>query len=488
MKSDSSQSLVTGCNDEMVADGEFCFISSAERFNYVSKRIREKLADYDEYDFSPRQVRALNIFFDLSQEFRTREMFYATSLNILRIMFGLECCIYVLEDEETFSLGACSDGYGPDREKIRGWDDEFCGEKVETDTHLYFPIRCNPEYNDLLPFIPPDNIIGNFVIHKGREIFPDMKLFLGKYVNRVGYQLHNRILRARNREHLNFIRNLVEDIGHNVIVPNIYFKLYFNQLRRMITELEGIGEKMERVETVEGGACENCANRILQVHERMKSQFDEIYRHYVQTSMFLETLLRRRHFEEGRYVLEKKPCNPRTQVIEPQLERYRHRLEERGIQVDLGIGGAPPDQTIRMLMDMGLISQVFANLFSNAVKYTRDAELPDGRTGRFLSYGWKILKNHFAEGLDGIRMHVFSTGEPLRLVNPMEIFDPGFRAMDLPAESGTGHGLYFVRQVVELHRGEVGYLPYEYGNEFYFILPFELEGEPTPVFPPKYAA
>jgi len=54
-----------------------------------------------------------------------------------------------------------------------------------------------------------------------------MLLFLEKFANRVGFQLHNRILRDRSREHLDFIRNLVEDIGHNVIVPNIYFKLYF---------------------------------------------------------------------------------------------------------------------------------------------------------------------------------------------------------------------------------------------------------------------
>ncbi len=484
MKSDNPN----GHSNGLIAEGEFCFISSAERSNYVSRRIREKLVDYDEYDFSPRQVRALNIFFDLSQEFRTREMFYGTSLNILRIMFGLESCIYVLEDEETFALGACSEGYERAQDKVRNWDGEFAVETVETDTHLHYPIRCNPEYNDLLPFVPPENIIGNFVVQKSRVLFPEMKLFLEKYVNRVGYQLHNRILRARNREHLNFIRNLVEDIGHNVIVPNIYFKLYFNQLRRMITELEDVGENMDALGEGENGACENCAAKLIGLHGRMKEQFDQIYRHYVQTSMFLETLLRRRHFEEGRYVLEKKPCNPLTQVIEPQLERYRDRLEDRNIQIDLTIGGAPPDQTLRMMMDVGLISQVFANFFSNAVKYTREATLPDGRKGRFLSYGWKILKDHFTTGVDGIRMYVFSTGEPLRLVDPMEVFDPGFRAMNVPSESGTGHGLYFVRQVVELHRGEVGYVPYSYGNEFYFILPFELEGKPAPELPSKCPA
>lgn len=467
-----------------MTDGEFCFISDEERFKYVSRRVREKLADYEEYDFSPRQVRAFNIFFDLSQEFRTREMLYSICVSTLRIMFQLESCLYVLEDEENFSLAMRSEEF-EQPEKVRTWDDELSVDIVETDTHIFIPIRCNPEYNDLLPFVPPDNIIGNFIIRKDRDILPEMRFFLEKFVNRVGYQLHNRILRARNREHLDFIRNLVEDIGHNVIVPNIYFKLYFNQLRRMITTLGDLSQDMLAWEQDENARCGDCSRRLTNLHDEMKTQFDEIYRHYVQTSMFLETLLRRRHFEEGRYVLEKKPCNLRSQIVEPQLERYRQRLEEREIMLDLTLGGAPPDQTIRMLMDIGLISQVFANLFSNAVKYTRETVLPDGREGRFLSYGWKILQNYFAPGVDGIRMYVFSTGQPLRLVNPMEVFDPGFRAMNVPSESGTGHGLYFVRQVVELHRGEVGYTPHDHGNEFYFILPFELEGVPAPDFPPK---
>ena len=63
-------------------------------------------------------------------------------------------------------------------------------------------------------------------------------------------------------------------------------------------------------------------------------QYRQILTHYEQTSLFLETLLRRSHFEEGRYVLEKRACNFKKQVIDLQLERYRPRFEERGIEVD----------------------------------------------------------------------------------------------------------------------------------------------------------
>ena len=36
---------------------------------------------------------------------------------------------------------------------------------------------------------------------------------------------------------------------------------------------------------------------------------------------------------------------------------------------------------------------------------------------------------------------------------------------------GTGHGLAFVKQVVEIHGGVAGYEATEEGNNFYFILP-----------------
>ena len=36
---------------------------------------------------------------------------------------------------------------------------------------------------------------------------------------------------------------------------------------------------------------------------------------------------------------------------------------------------------------------------------------------------------------------------------------------------GTGHGLSFIRHVIEMHGGRVGYEPTQEGNNFYFILP-----------------
>ncbi|QGY39711.1 sensor histidine kinase [Pseudodesulfovibrio cashew] len=461
----------SGSDDANGASGNE-FATDEARHEYVMMRIKEKLVDYEGYDFSMQQVRAFNIFFELAQELRGRDMFYTVCMMIPRVLFGLESNIYILEDEETFVLAGCS-GDRCALDSTRPWDDKLTNHVVRADGHLYIPIHCNPGYTDLLAFPPPHNIIGCFEMYPCDNLGDQALLFLEKFVNRIGFQLHHRIIRSRNREHLQFIKSMVQDIGHNVIVPNMYFKLYFNRLKRQI---EALHVTTERVLTMmaECGRdeCVDVGNELARTAVSIDQQYKEIYRHYETTSMFLETLLRRRHFEEGRYVLIKREVNLRTNVLEPQLDRYSQRFEERGIQVGFALGGAP-DQMIRLVMDPGLIAQVYANFFSNAVKYTDEATLPDGRHGKFVSYGWEVLKDHFGEGRPGIRMWVTSTGRPLTLADPMDVFKPGFRADNVAGKSGTGRGLYFVRQVVELHHGSVGYRHSAYGNEFSFILPFE---------------
>ncbi|BDQ33901.1 sensor histidine kinase [Pseudodesulfovibrio portus] len=461
----------------MAEDGEEpCFeeLTEEERMDYVTSRIEAKLLDYDGYDFTLRQSRALNIFFELSQELRGREMFYTVCMVIPRILLRLESSIYILEDEETFSLAGCSLGRC-EMEPTRTWDHELTDHIVLSGQRLFIPICANPEYIDMLPFAPPHNIIGSFVMSPCDKLAGHAQLFLEKYVNRIGFQLHHRIIRARNREHISFIKSMVQDIGHNVIVPNMYFKLYFNQLKRQIEELHLTTAKvLDMMNDCGRQDCVGEGNRLASIAAGIEAQYQEIYSHYESTSMFLETLLRRRHFEEGRYVLDKREVNLRKTVIEPVVERFRLRFEDLGIKLDLSLGG-PPDQMIRLVIDRGLILQVVDNLFNNALKYTGNADLPDGRSGKFVAYGWEVLKDHFAPGLPGIRIWVASTGKPLELGDPMEVFKPGFRAGNVARQPGTGRGLYFVRQVVELHDGQVGYAYTARGNEFSMILPFEQE-------------
>ena len=47
----------------------------------------------------------------------------------------------------------------------------------------------------------------------------------------------------------------------------------------------------------------------------------------------------------------------------------------------------------------------------------------------------------------------------------------GFRVTQRKSVEGTGHGLQFVKHVVEVHGGIVGLNAEDHGNEFYFVIP-----------------
>lgn len=435
-----------------------------DRIMFIQRRVHEKMDDYRDYSFSATEKRTLMIFFDLAQEFDSLEDFFSVCTMVPKLLFDVECRIYLARGKDEFQPVGSTENKSPVCISVPL-------EMECTGGHLYIPIRGNHEIIDQLPFKPEGDLIGCFEIYPVNDLSQHQKLFFEKYVNRVGFQLHSKLLRRKGQEHLDFVRNLVKDVGHNVIVPNMYFKLFYNRLRDRIEGIRKLAEKVPNMESPE------LQDKLKEMYGGLVEQFNEIHSHYEQTSLFLETLLRRRHFEEGRYIVEKRPCNLLKQIIEPQVERYRGRLQERGIRFDLSMGGVP-DREVRIVADVGLLSQVYANLFSNAVKYTREAYFNDGQIDKFAAYGWQHLDRCFEGGICGLKLNVFTTGPHLSNVDRQRLFKPGFRGENSNSEYGSGHGLFFVRQVVELHGGRVGYEPQEGGNNFFFILPYDDENEP----------
>ena len=181
----------------------------------------------------------------------------------------------------------------------------------------------------------------------------------------------------------------------------MYFKLFYRRLESRIMVLRDIASRFMDFPdncALDGAGrapeCRRIKDDMDGAFASLMEQYREILSHYEQTSLFLETLLRRSHFEQGRYVLEPRPCNLRTQIVEPQIERYRSRLSDRGVGVALG-PGATQVRDPMVLADVGLISQVVANLLSNAVvitsysiHYTKLYDLMPA----FLRYLLKLLK------------------------------------------------------------------------------------------------
>ena len=93
------------------------------------------------------------------------------------------------------------------------------------------------------------------------------------------------------------------------------------------------------------------------------------------------------------------------------------------------------------------------------------------RSKKYVSYGREVIKDFFEPGKDGIKFNVFSTGPHIPPEERDKIFEEEYRASNVLNQPGTGHGLSFIKNAVEIHGGTVGYEATQYGNNFYFILP-----------------
>jgi signal transduction histidine kinase len=338
---------------------------------------------------------------------------------------------------------------------------------------LVLPIRGKEFLIDQLAFHSNNSVLGLLEVYPVEDRHEKNKLFLEKYANRIGYNMHNKFLSEKNAEHLKFICTLVADIEHNVIVPNMIYKLYFRRLRGKIMKniaLERLlTEELAKKEDAEGRV-ENLLKEMKEVNRGLTEELENIGKHYTNTSLFLETLFRRSHFDQGRLTLRTKTCNMKKDVVDPQLERFTEQFENAGITVDDRLSGIPDEEVIGVV-DVGLMAQVYANLFSNALKYTEEVIMHWGEKRKYMSYGHEVIRDFFGMGKGGIKYNVFSTGRHIPPEERSKIFDEGYRGSNAASKPGTGHGLLFIKNAVEIHGGVVGYEATPYGNNFYFIIP-----------------
>jgi len=451
----------------------------------LEERIREKISDYAYYKFTVRQTRALNIFFDLAQEYEDLRYLYHLPVQVLQFFFTLKVVLYARDETGAFvaqTPKADPPAILPTLEELSLGPRpsvSISGETQDTaSTWWFFPVNGRPDAPHALP--EADHAQDNCLARReAREILAILailpqtslteheKLFYEKFANRLGFCLHNRILALKNLEHIEFVRTLVHDIGHNVIVPNLHFKLLMRQMADKISALRKLSDAI----TCPG---EEDVASLHTLCERIEEHYGEISKHFHQSSFFLETLLRQSHFDQGRYVLQRTTFNLISRVVAPQFERYHLRFQERDIVFEEEYDA----DTARLLVngDVGLLSQVVANLFSNAVKYTRPKP---GRQGLLVRCSAHAMPDAFGEGCDGVRFCVLSSGEPIADDEAAQLFTENFRASNTGNEHGTGHGLYFSSLIIKQHGGECGYTHNDEGNIFYFELPLfnpELDG------------
>jgi signal transduction histidine kinase len=437
----------------------------------VAARVKEKRQTFREYDFGPLKDDFLKTFYDLAQEYETLENFYRICVSVTKEFFGLESRLYLLCEAGALEL-VCDSLHGLYPEKPKSPPNiQLSSQAYATDHAWVVPIRGNQLLVDRLPFYTKDQVIGMLEFFPGAQLSEKDRFFFEKFANRLGYNLHVKIIAWQNIQRLRFINSLVADIEHNVIIPNITLSLYLRHLRQKITALKDL----ECLCDFRDPGCqvpELPQEKFRDLVKGLESDYQTLEQHYKGVSLFLESLFRPSHFLKGQLVLRRRTCRVQSEIIQPQLQLFLPKLKERHIDIDDSMG-VMPDEDLPLSVDKGLMSQVYANLFSNAVKYARRNE--DGCI--YVAYGRDVLHHYFGLGKNGVKFNMFTTGPHIPLEDRAHIFEEGYRGSNVDGEVGTGRGLYFVRNVIETHGGEVGYEPTRGGNNFFFILPLVVSAE-----------
>jgi len=437
---------------------------------YIYERVRKKAVDYQTYHFSPYQNDILKTFFDLAQEFDALQDFYRICVVVPNVYHDLEVSLYLFDINADRLELVCdsNDGYYQEPQPAPSYVELVKSPYEHGDSYLV-PISRKKHYSseDTSAQFAQSRLMGMLEVYPRKDMGEADYFFLNKYANRIAYNLHNRRLVQQNIRHLEFINNLVMDIEHNVITPNMYFRHLFKQLRKGLDKLDSVIKDLPAIDN--GGLSrKDIRQRLVDLQKELSESHRQMLDHHVNTSLFLESLFRRDHFKEGHLVLKTRSCSVELDIIRPQLENYQKRLELYGIEVEHPIG---MEEQIYLTVDIGLLSQVYANLFSNSVKYTAEIRRKDGRKRKAMAYGWESCPDFFGPGKSGIKFNVFTTGPHLREDELSRIFEDGFRGSNAASSSGTGHGLSFIKQVVEIHGGRVGCELVEEGNNFFFVLP-----------------
>ena len=166
----------------------------------------------------------------------------------------------------------------------------------------------------------------------------------------------------------------------------------------------------------------------------------------------IEDLLDLARFEGGAALIEKKAVASQR-LVEDIAERERELVVSRGLKLAVEIEPHLP----RVEVSRSRIDQVFANFFSNAMKYS-----PAGGTITLIAR---------REGANLVRFAVRDEGPGVAKDQRRKIFEKFYRVSESRSE-GAGLGLSIAREIVLAHSGNIGVEGEEgQGSEFFFILP-----------------
>ena len=168
----------------------------------------------------------------------------------------------------------------------------------------------------------------------------------------------------------------------------------------------------------------------------------------------IETFLDLNVLREDHITLDFKPLNL-AQVLSGVMLEFRDMAAEKGIGFTVHL------DEVNILADEQHFRQAFANLVSNAVKYS-----PPGRT-----------VNVYTEALSNAEIavvHVVDDGGGIPLDEHDKVFEPFSKISTEPTagEQSTGIGLWIAREMMKLQEGDIGLQPASTGGcDFWLQIP-----------------
>ena len=166
----------------------------------------------------------------------------------------------------------------------------------------------------------------------------------------------------------------------------------------------------------------------------------------------LNDLLDLNRIESGKSHLSPEPVSPQA-LIRDALEPFLMEAKDKGVT----LVNALPDDLPEIMADSEKINHVFANLLSNALRFT--------------SPGGSVTVRALSEA-DRVRFLVEDTGKGIPAEHLSHLFEQFYRVPGQDEKSGVGLGLAIVKEIVHAHGGEVGAESEAgKGSTFHFTLP-----------------
>ena len=194
--------------------------------------------------------------------------------------------------------------------------------------------------------------------------------------------------------------------------------------------------------------------------EELTNEERKQYVKYIQESSrsmlaLVNSLLDWTRLQTGRFKFEPQKIDI-SKIVTDSINALSGAAIQKGIEVVSSL-----NQSLYLFVDKSLITQVFNNLISNAIKFTNK--------GGFIS-----ISSDFVPNSRFLRFKVKDTGVGIKEDDLSKLFsvDAKFSSEGTAGEKGSGLGLSLVKEIIEKHGGAISVeSEYGKGTEFIFTVP-----------------